>query len=100
MVTPYYFRLVKRRISDRIELMKVRGIVAKHFRDPERWSRYFGYVFLPGCFVLVQCCYFFFQNRIVGEIDGREKRETIYASRRLKLGNDRNGEGGGGNGQQ
>lgn len=82
----YYARLARKRVADRIEVMRVRGVVAKYFRDPERWSRYFGYVFLPGCFILVQCCYFFFQTRIVGEIEGREKREKVYSARRLTLG--------------
>ena len=41
----------------------------KYFRDPERMTRWFGFMFLPGCFVLVQCCYFFFQQRIRAEID-------------------------------
>ena len=81
------YRRTRRRIIDRIELMKVRGLIGKYFRDPERWSRYFGYVFLPGCFILVNCCYFFFQNRIVNEIGEREKREKIYSSRKLRIGN-------------
>ena len=82
-----YYRRTKRRMIDRIELMRVRGLIGKYFKDPERWSRYFGYVFLPGSFLMVNCCFFFFKDRIVSEIGNREKREQIYSARKLRIGN-------------